>query len=60
MADTRDLPRRVLDVVTDPARDTLACLRFYSRLPIPVLPFETDPHGMGRFGRAIRMLPVAR
>jgi len=59
MADARDLSRRVLETLTELARDTLACGRFYTRLPLPVLPFEHDPHGIERFGRAIRMLPVA-
>lgn len=40
-------------------RDCLACLRFYSRLPLPVLQFETDPHGMLDFARSVRTLPVA-
>jgi adenosylcobinamide-GDP ribazoletransferase len=39
--------------------DVLACLRFYSRLPVPTPPDEADPHGLGRFARAIRMLPLA-
>ena len=39
--------------------DLLACLRFYSRLPMPVLASETDPHAMLDFSRAIRMLPLA-
>ncbi|MDB5644120.1 MAG: hypothetical protein JWN07_3437 [Hyphomicrobiales bacterium] len=41
------------------AADLLACLRFYSRLPVPVLAFETAPYAMLDFARAIRMLPVA-
>ncbi len=43
----------------DCAADLLACLRFYSRLPVPVLGFETAPHAMPDFSRAIRMLPLA-
>lgn len=35
------------------------CLRFYSRLPVPVFAFEKDPHGLPDFGRIIVMLPVA-
>ncbi len=47
----------------NPARaflvDLAACLRFYSRLPIPALPFETDPHAMPDFRTVMRALPVA-
>ena len=42
----------------DLACDALACLRFYTRLPVPVFAFEPDPHGMLDFGRAIRALPL--
>ena len=41
------------------ARDLVACLRFYTRLPVPALAFETDPFGMLDFATGIRMLPVA-
>ena len=41
------------------ACDVIACLRFYSRLPIPPLPFERQPFAMLDFSRAIVMLPVA-
>jgi adenosylcobinamide-GDP ribazoletransferase len=39
--------------------DLLACLRFYSRLAIPVFAFEKAPHDMPDFNRAVRMLPLA-
>jgi adenosylcobinamide-GDP ribazoletransferase len=39
--------------------DLLACLRFYSRLPVPVLRWEAEPHAMLDFGHAIRALPLA-
>ena len=39
--------------------DLLFCLRFYSRLPLPVFRFEAAPHSMGEFGRAVRLVPVA-
>ncbi len=39
--------------------DLLACLRFFTRLPIPVMAFEPAPHELGDFGRAIRAAPVA-
>lgn len=34
-------------------------LRFYSRLPMPALPFEQEAHAPPDFRRAPRMLPVA-
>lgn len=39
--------------------DLLACLRFYSRLPVPALASEKDPYAMLDFSGAIRMLPLA-
>ena len=39
--------------------DLLFCLRFYSRLPLPVFRFEAAPHSMGEFGRAVRLAPIA-
>jgi adenosylcobinamide-GDP ribazoletransferase len=39
--------------------DTLVCLRFWSRLPTPVLSAEKDPHAFPDFARVTRMLPVA-
>ncbi len=41
------------------AADLLACLRFYTRLPIPAFAFEPAPHGMDDFARAIRATPLA-
>lgn len=41
------------------AADLLACLRFYSRLPVPVLAFEPAPYAMLDFARGIRVLPLA-
>ncbi len=38
--------------------DLLACLRFYSRLPIPPFGFEQDPYGPEISAR-IKMLPLA-
>jgi adenosylcobinamide-GDP ribazoletransferase len=43
----------------DLAYDLAACLRFYSRLPVPRLPGEPDPHATPDFRRVPRMLPVA-
>ena len=41
------------------AYDLAACLRFFSRLPVPALPEEPAPHGPPDFRTAPRMLPVA-
>jgi adenosylcobinamide-GDP ribazoletransferase len=41
----------------DMARDTARLLRFYSRLPVPRLPFETDPHQAPDFTDAPVVLP---
>jgi adenosylcobinamide-GDP ribazoletransferase len=40
-------------------RDTIVALRFFSRLPLPPLPGETDPHGLPDFTRLIRVVPLA-
>lgn len=39
--------------------ETAQCLRFYSRLPIPTLSFERDPHAAPDFTRLPRALPMA-
>jgi adenosylcobinamide-GDP ribazoletransferase len=39
--------------------DLARCLRFYSRLPVPVLPWEQDPHALPDFPKLTRVLPVA-
>ncbi|WP_018042498.1 adenosylcobinamide-GDP ribazoletransferase [Methylobacterium sp. 88A] len=41
------------------AYDLAACLRFYSRLPVPRLPDEGDPHRLPDFRTLPRMLPLA-
>lgn len=43
------------EFLTDAAR----CLRFYSRLALPRLPWEGDPHAVPDFTRAPRALPLA-
>ncbi len=43
----------------DLAYDWATCLRFYSRLPVPALPGEGDPHAAPDFTRVPRMLPLA-
>ena len=50
-----DLPPALLPY----ARDLVACLRFYTRLPVPALAFETDPFAMLDFSAGIRVLPLA-
>lgn len=39
-------------------RDTVAGLRFYSRLPLPPLKGEADPHGLPDFSRLARAVPM--
>jgi adenosylcobinamide-GDP ribazoletransferase len=39
--------------------DLARCLRFYSRLPVPPLPWEHDAHALPDFQRLARALPVA-
>lgn len=43
----------------DLAYDLAACLRFYSRLPVPRLPGEPDPHAVPDFRSVPRALPLA-
>src|SRR5437763_6558494 len=38
--------------------DLLACLRFYTRLPLPAAAREADPHAMPDFSRAARLVPI--
>lgn len=38
--------------------DCLACLRFYTRLGIPIFAFESQPHAMPDFSRLAMILPV--
>jgi adenosylcobinamide-GDP ribazoletransferase len=39
--------------------DLARCLRFYSRLPVPALPWESDPHALPDFPRLTRVVPLA-
>ncbi len=41
------------------ATDVVRCLRFYSRLPTPTLPWERDPHAVPDFATMPRALPLA-
>lgn len=42
-----------------PLHDTALAIRFYSRLRVPQLPGEPDPHRLPDFGAMARSLPVA-
>ncbi|SCX95604.1 adenosylcobinamide-GDP ribazoletransferase [Microvirga guangxiensis] len=39
--------------------DLAHCLRFYSRLPVPPLPWEQNAHALPDFSRLVRVLPLA-
>jgi adenosylcobinamide-GDP ribazoletransferase len=39
--------------------DIAHCIRFYSRLPVPALPYEQNAHALPDFSRLARVLPVA-
>ncbi|WP_201830284.1 adenosylcobinamide-GDP ribazoletransferase [Microvirga zambiensis] len=41
------------------AGDLAHCVRFYSRLPVPALPFEQDAHALPSFSRLVRVVPLA-
>jgi adenosylcobinamide-GDP ribazoletransferase len=41
------------------ARDLAVMVRFHSRLPVPALPFERDPHAPPDFRSAAGMVPLA-
>jgi adenosylcobinamide-GDP ribazoletransferase len=41
------------------AVDLARCLRFYSRLPVPALPWEGDPHALPDFRRITAVVPLA-
>ncbi len=46
------------DLIDGLAADLLACLRFYSRLPLPPFGFESSPYG-AEISARIKMLPVS-
>lgn len=54
MADGRALIRW-RDITVNVAQ----AIRFYSRLPVPALPFETDPHAVPDFRAVAQVLPLA-
>jgi len=39
--------------------DIAQALRFYSRLPVPALPWEDNPHALPDFSRLTRVVPLA-
>lgn len=39
--------------------DLAHCVRFYSRLPVPALPFEHNAHALPSFSRIVRVIPLA-
>ena len=39
--------------------DLAHCVRFYSRLPVPALPWEQDAHALPNFPRLVRVIPLA-
>jgi adenosylcobinamide-GDP ribazoletransferase len=41
------------------AVDLAHCVRFYSRLPVPALPWEQNAHALPSFPRLVRMIPLA-
>jgi adenosylcobinamide-GDP ribazoletransferase len=41
------------------AGDLAHCVRFYSRLPVPALPWEQDAHALPNFPRLVRVIPLA-
>ncbi|WP_349371176.1 adenosylcobinamide-GDP ribazoletransferase [Salinarimonas sp.] len=56
-ADEHSTPRE--GALSGAACDVARALRFYSRLPVPALPWEADPHALPDFARMARMLPIA-
>jgi adenosylcobinamide-GDP ribazoletransferase len=39
--------------------DLAHCVRFYSRLPLPALPWEQNAHALPSFPRLVRVIPLA-
>jgi adenosylcobinamide-GDP ribazoletransferase len=39
--------------------DLAHCMRFYSRLPVPALPWEQNAHALPSFPRLVRVIPFA-
>jgi adenosylcobinamide-GDP ribazoletransferase len=58
-ADNAAAPRPDLTGWRAVLRDFVQMVRFYSRIPMPKLPFEVDAHAIPNFTTAPRMLPFA-
>src|SRR3954452_18715477 len=54
-----DKAGRLADAIAAVAVDLVQCLRFYSRLPVPALIWETDPHQLPDFRRMTPVVPLA-
>ncbi len=59
MSGPTPLPGPLRKAALGAARDLLACLRFFSRLPLPDLPFEQSPCAMPDLPRLAGMVPIA-
>jgi adenosylcobinamide-GDP ribazoletransferase len=65
MASTKHQGRSMLDLSPLPSprgvalRDLVACLRFFSRLPLPAAPSDPNPHAAPDLSRLARMAPIA-
>ncbi len=55
----RSLPALVPHPIIRFMADTMVCLRFFTRLPIPILPFEPAVWNAETFGPALRAAPLA-
>jgi adenosylcobinamide-GDP ribazoletransferase len=55
----RQVTRRLVGESRGALLDLVRCLRFYSRIPVPRLRAETDPHAPPDFATMPRLLPVA-
>lgn len=53
------MPATIPAALRQPLANLLACLRFYSRLPLPAFAFESAPYAMLDFSRVALTLPVA-
>jgi adenosylcobinamide-GDP ribazoletransferase len=59
MTNAPHLPASLAEAARAAARDLVACLRFFSRLPLPRLAMEQSPHAMPDLARLARMVPIA-
>lgn len=56
---TERAARPASDAAKELLAELLRCLRFYSRMPAPALPWEREPHGAPDFRTMPRVLPLA-